>query len=51
VQTKRSEASAVLGDGPFDGLAQVVPEMPPVRDLHDLYDLRGAGGGAFGEER
>lgn len=39
-QSKRSEASAVLGDGPFDGFAQVVPEMPPVRDLHDL---RGAG--------
>lgn len=36
------------GDGPFGGLAQVVPEVPPVRDLDGL---RGAGGGTFGEER
>lgn len=39
---------AVLGDGPFGGFAQVVPEVPPVRDLDGL---RGAGGGAPGEER
>lgn len=45
---KGSQAAAMLGDGPFCGLAQVVPEVPPVRDLDGL---RGAGGGAFGEER
>lgn len=38
----------MLGDGPFGGFARVVPEVPPVRDLDGL---RGAGGGAFGEER
>ncbi len=39
---------AVLGDAPLGGLAEVVPEAPPVRDLHGL---RGADGGALGEER
>lgn len=43
-----AKAAAVLGDGPFGGFTQVVPEVPPVRDLDGL---RGAGGGAFSEER
>ena len=43
-----SEAAAVLGDGSFGGFAQVVPEVPPVRDLDRL---RRSGGGALGEER
>lgn len=37
----------MLGECPFGGLAQVVPEVPPVRDLDGLW---GADGGAFGEE-
>lgn len=45
---KGPQAATVLGDRPLGGLAQVVPEMPPVRDLDGL---RGAGGGTFGEER
>jgi hypothetical protein len=45
---KGSKALAVLGDCPLGGLAQVVPEVPPVRDLNGL---RGTGGGACGEER
>jgi hypothetical protein len=44
---KGSQAAAVLGDGPFGCFAQVVPEVPPVRDLDGL---RGACGSAFGEE-
>ncbi|MFI0779366.1 hypothetical protein [Streptomyces sp. NPDC021212] len=43
-----SEAVAVLGDGPFGGFAQVVPEVPPVRDLDGLLGCRG---GVFSEER
>lgn len=42
------QAAAVLGDAPFGGLAQVVPEMPPVRDLGRL---RRSGRSALGEER
>lgn len=38
----------VLGDAPLGGLADVVPEVPPVRDLHGL---RGSDGGSLGEER
>jgi hypothetical protein len=44
---KRAEAAPVLGDGPFGGFAQVVPEVPPVRDLDGT---RGADGGPFDEE-
>ena len=43
-----AQAPAVLCDGSLGGLAQVVPEVPPVRDLDSL---RCPGGGAFGEER
>jgi hypothetical protein len=42
------QAPTVLGDTPFGGLAQVVPEMPPIRDLHSLWC---SGSGAFSEER
>lgn len=38
----------MLGDAPLGGLAEVVPEMPPVCDLDGL---RCTGGGALGEER
>ena len=39
------EAGAVTGDGAFDGVGEVVPQMPPVRHLHRVG---GAGPGAFG---
>lgn len=45
---RSAEAVTVLGDAPLGGLAQAVPEMPPVRDLDGL---RRTGGGALGEER
>ncbi|KMO94630.1 hypothetical protein ACS04_29040 [Streptomyces roseus] len=38
----------MLGDTSLGGLAEVVPEVPPVSDLNCLGC---AGGGAFGEER
>lgn len=40
-----ADAGVVGGDGLFDGLAQVVPQMPGVGDL---LGLRGAAAGAFG---
>ena len=43
-----AQALAVLGDAPLGGLAEVVPEVSPVRDLHRL---RGTRGRALGEER
>ncbi|GAA2424610.1 hypothetical protein GCM10010421_08970 [Streptomyces glaucus] len=42
-----AQATMVLGDASFGGLAQVVPELPPVRDLDRL---RRSGSGAPGEE-
>lgn len=42
------QAATMLGNTPLGGLAQVVPEMPSVRDLDRL---RRSGGGALGEER
>ncbi|GGL69612.1 hypothetical protein GCM10010095_63100 [Streptomyces anthocyanicus] len=38
---------AVLGDGSFGSFAEVVPEVPSVRDLDRL---RGSGRGTFREE-
>lgn len=38
----------MLGDALLGGLAEVVSEVPPVRDLHGL---RGPDGDALGEER
>lgn len=48
LRNQDAQTLAVLGDAPLGGLAEVVPEAPPVRDLHGL---RGADGGALGEER
>ncbi|WP_406310845.1 hypothetical protein [Streptomyces sp. NBC_00623] len=45
---QHAQAKTVLGDAPLSGLAQVVPQMPPVRDLDRL---RRPGCGAFCEER
>lgn len=45
---QHTQAAAVLGDTPLGSLAQVVPQMPPVGDLHSL---RRSGSGTFGEER
>lgn len=42
------QASAVVCDASLCGFAQVVPKMPPVRDL---YRLRCPDRGTFGEER
>lgn len=33
---QHAQAKTVLGDAPLSGLAQVVPQMPPVRDLDRL---------------
>lgn len=43
-----AEAVTMLSDAALGGLVEVVPEMPPVRDLDGL---RCTGGGALGEER
>jgi hypothetical protein len=39
------EVGAVPGDGAFDGVGEVVPQMPPIRHLQRF---RGADPGAFG---
>jgi hypothetical protein len=39
------QTGAVAGNGAFDGVGEVVPQMPPVRHLQRLG---GAGPGAFG---
>ncbi|OKI84055.1 hypothetical protein AMK11_22110 [Streptomyces sp. CB02414] len=43
-----AQALAVVGDGPLGGLAEVVPQVPPVSDLDRLGC---PGRGAFREER
>lgn len=43
-----AQALAVTGDGPLGGLAEVVPQVPPVGNLSRLGC---PGRGAFGEER
>lgn len=43
-----AQALAVLSNAPLGGFTQVVPEMPPVRDLRRLWC---SGRGALGEER
>ena len=47
-RSQGAEAAAVLGDAPLGGFAQVVPQVPPVRDLDGL---RSADSGALGKER
>lgn len=43
-----AQAATVLGDTPLGGLAQVVPQMPSIRDLHSLWC---SDSGTFSEER